>query len=473
MKHLYKLVFALVLSFSTHVFAGTLYMPEGYVADGVDEFIAVLNSSNYEAKGTGHIYYEDGTSISFPISFPSKQRSGITLKDKGVDLNRRFSTVLETEFVNAPVGNPFTGVPTVNEGELTATLIHYDHGRALGANFTPTTSRSWTIAEGYESEHTRDYLMIFNPNENKTNVKMKLAGNHWPFPQDFEFNIGGKSRFSINLHDYVGEGYDQPYGIILDADLPIVAALSHYDDNLGDGVLTMGHPNKGSSTGYMAEGWVSENGVEYVNLLNPNNFVVNIDLVIHYNNGVTEILNVGSLFAYQRLGYKLNDYVNKNEGFMIEYRAYASDNWDWQNKGYPKPGTPVNVVANFIHFDHAGLNGVNFSNTGYKHWQFAEGYTDSDPDRIKEFLLVYNPTEHDANVTVTVHYSDGNDPSTLKLNVPAGRKNGLALHIEDAMRKGSIWYGIRVDSDQDIIPYFTHYDLKFGGSFALNGTGWD
>jgi hypothetical protein len=47
------------------------------------------------------------------------------------------------------------------------------------------------------------------------------------------------------------------------------------------------------------------------------------------------------------------------------------------------------------------------------------------------------------------------------------------LHVEEAMREGNIWYGIRVDSDQNIIPYFTHYDLKFGGSFALNGTGWN
>jgi hypothetical protein len=54
--------------------------------------------------------------------------------------------------------------------------------------------------------------------------------------------------------------------------------------------------------------------------------------------------------------------------------------------------------------------------------------------------------------------------------VEAGKKNGLALHNEASVRDGDIWYGSIVESDVPILPYFTHYDLGFGGSFALEGT---
>ena len=72
-------------------------MPEGFLSDNVDEFVAVLNSTDKEVTGKCTIFYEDGNTLEFDVSFPPKQRSGITLKDKEILWNTGFSTVLETD----------------------------------------------------------------------------------------------------------------------------------------------------------------------------------------------------------------------------------------------------------------------------------------------------------------------------------------------------------------------------------------
>jgi len=438
------------------VLAKTLYMPEGYVGEGVEEFVAVLNAGERDAVGTMHLFYENGESLSFGVTFPAHQRSGVTLKDKGVAYDRPFSSQLETD---QPV---------------TATLIHYDHGAALGSNFTDITSTKWSIAEGYIDEKVRDYLSIFNPNAQKAQIEIILYKEN-ATSQKFTINMGGKQRYSFAMHEYVKNlswFTGSAYGVMLSADQPVVMALAHYDDNLKDGSLTMGHPNHGQSSGYVAEGWVSEQGFEYVNVLNPHNYDVLINLQIQYNSGLTQWIDNNWLGQNQRIGLHLNNWVSPNEGYMIQYHAVAAENWDWQTRGLPKPGSAVDVVANFVHFDHAGLNGVRFLNQPHTYWEFGEGYRSDHQGHVYEFMLVFNPSKQDANVTVNLIYDDGKDPTTLPLKIPAGKKSGLALHDLDAVRvrPGGIWYGSTVTSDVAVVPYFTHYDLSFGGSFALEGT---
>ena len=456
-------IYLLLTSLSTD--AGTLYMPEGYVGDKVDEYITVLNTSDKVAKGAATIYYEDGTKQEIAVSFPPKQRSGITLKGT-VKANLPFSTVLQTDM------------------DITASLIHYDNGSALGADFSQVLSNTWSIAEGYKSDTVRDYLSIFNPSDKTIEVKMSLTGggNGYDLNQ-FTLKIEKQRRFSVSLHDFVKQSLSQwttAYGIILEAPEPIVASLSHYDSTLKDGMLLMGHPNKGESEGVIAEGWISSTGFEYINLLYPmqtdNNFGgAEVSLTAVYNEGgiAQEVTNQG-LYFNQRLGILLNSYLPKDKPFALKYNA-SSNIWDQNTQRYIK--TPTNVVADFVHYDKNGLNGVSFSNSPSKHWEFSEGYyNDAKPNQVQEFLLVYNPNLEDANVKVTVFYDDGKDPTVLSLLVKGKTKDGLALHVHDTkvnLRKrtdGGIWYGTMIESDQPVIPYFTHYDTFFGGSFALNGT---
>lgn len=145
MRHLFKILLLLTL-YSPHIIhAATLYMPEGYIADDTEEFLAILNSGDKDAQGTITFYYDDGETVSDEVNFPANQRSSLDVKQFGVEFNKPFSTVIETDET------------------ITVTLIHYANGSALGANFTDTTSTKWSIAEGFESDKTKDFLSIFNP----------------------------------------------------------------------------------------------------------------------------------------------------------------------------------------------------------------------------------------------------------------------------------------------------------------------
>ena len=117
---------------------------------------------------------------------------------------------------------------------------------------------------------------------------------------------------------------------------------------------------------------------------------------------------------------------------------------------------------------------VQLTSESKKHWEFAEGYRSFNKGEVKEYLLIFNPSlTKKATATVTLFYDDGKDPTTIKLEIEPNQKNWIALHedsrVRDRSEYGGIWYGIMIDADIGVIPYFTHYD--FGSSFALEGTG--
>ncbi len=467
--------------------ANTLYMPEGYINGSIDEFVGVLNTTNATAQGKVTIYYEDGNTLAFDVAFPPKQRSGFSIKDQGVNWDMGYSTVIETD------------------QEITATLIHYDNGRALGANFTPTLSKEWSIAEGVISQTSFDYLSIYNPNNAEVVVNLSIPRTtyFWYMNEDnLSFRIKGKRRFSLALHDYLRNNIQDvllaqgvSYGVLLKADQPVVASFSHFDDNLGDGTLTMLHSSlHGNSHGFVAEGWMPDkNGNEWINFINPHNYTVALKIIAHYNNGISQELSIpgiylGNFYEKNRVGFELYNVVTHNLGYALEYQATVSknNNWDTTNSTnnstsvnpffpsentIPPAGTAVPVIANFVHFDLAGLNGTQFTGEAKKHWEFAEGYRSFEKGKVKEYLLIFNPNNTKTTATVTLFYDDGKDPTTIKLEIEPNVKNWISLHddprIRDRKENGGIWYGIMINADMNVVPYFTHYD--FGASFALEG----
>jgi len=438
----------------------TLYMPEGYVSDkGIEEFVAVLNTSDKAATATISIYYEDSNFAKFTREFPAKRRDGFSLKEYAKkDIG--FSTVIESS------------------ENITATLVHYDNGRSLGADFTPTLSRTWYLAGAYKiDDQVDDYLSIFNPNSTAIDVVMTLMGQK--SSKDMTLRIEAKRRYSFYLHNALGNFTNfQPYGIKLEAANEFVASLSHYDQKLSDGVLIMGHPTL-HSEGYVAEGYISNTGLERVNVLNPNPFDVEVELLIYYNDGAKETIKVPGNAPANKIIHgttvqaSLKDLgVYSKSYFMTGYRVVTDDT----SSGLLIPTGKAKVAVDFHHYDMQALTGVGFTAAPSKNWEFSEGFHDNNtPDRVKEFLLILNPTTQDTNVTITVYYSDGGSPSVFGRSIKAGKKEGWALHETAEMRKknGGIWYGIAIESTQPIIPFFTHYDKSFGkngSGFALSGT---
>ncbi|WP_353572922.1 hypothetical protein [Candidatus Albibeggiatoa sp. nov. BB20] len=423
----------------------TLYMPEGFIGDNIEEFVALLNTHEEPVDATCSIYYEDGTGFSFPLKLLPEQRSSFSLKDKGVQFYRPFAMVIEPS------------------KRITATFIHYGEGNvALGANFTPVTSKKWSTAQGFynHEDKVRNYLVGFNPSDESANIELRITGFSDAFPRDINLTVAPKSRFSVKLQDYLNTQIpEQPIGALISSDKEIVVGMTQYDDFLNDGIFIIAEPSWGNTSGYVSEGWLSESGFEVVNVMNPNDTQARISL---RNINPYSIFNDIILEPYQQTAIVLKDFLPKNQPLSI---SVAAD--------YGK-----NIVANFNHFDLSGLNGVNFSPNAHTHWEFAEGFRGND---VLEFLLIrristYYPAS-DIKVKVKLYYSDGQANAEIDLVIPDREdKVALFLHEDDRVRSNpdqGILYGITIDAEQPVIPYFAHYDFNFGGAFALSGTGWN
>ncbi|MCV6636950.1 hypothetical protein [Candidatus Albibeggiatoa sp. nov. NOAA] len=432
----------------------TLYMPEGFLGDEIDEFVALLNTHNQAVNAVCSIYYEDGTGFSFPLTLPPEQRSSFSLKEKGVAFYRPFAMVIEPE------------------KRITATFIHYGAGNiALGANFTPVTSEKWATAQGFfnHEDKIRNYLVGFNPNDEPVKVNVRITGATEVFPRDIPVTVAAKSRFSIKLQDHLNTQIpEQPIGALVSADKGIVVAMTQYDDFLNEGVLSIAEPSWGHTGGYVSEGWLSESGFEVIHVMNPSHK----NTRIYFSNinpnpaGFQNVFANITLKPYQQKTLVLKDYLPINQPLSISVNVNSSIDNTYGD----------NVVANFNHFDLSGLNGVNFVTHAHTHWEFAEGFKGRD---VLEFLLIRRASIYniDTNIKVRLYYHDGQANAEIDLFIP-GHENKIALllHDDDRVRSNpdqGILYGITIDADQPIVPYFTHYDFNFGGAFALSGTGWN
>ncbi|SEH06767.1 hypothetical protein [Candidatus Venteria ishoeyi] len=428
------------------------YMPEGYIGEGILEFVGVLNSSAQTAAGEYQVYYSDGSSQIFPVSFPPYQRSSLDIRGLGVKQDTRFASVLKTD------------------RRTTATLIHYEQGKALGANFTTATNTRWGIAEGFASLHTEDYLNLFNPGDEMVEVEVKIHPEH-RLRNDLVLRVHSKSRATLPVHEFFKEeSLPFPYGITVKSTGPVVAALSRHDAGFGDGMLFMATPGMGETSGYVAEGLATKNNYEYFDVLNLNTFPINLELSIHYIDGISQTTKHYISGYNQWTGITLTDnniVTRPDIAYAVEYQATA-----YYNHNLNAP-----VIANFIHAQAGRMEGVRFQQDSHRYWEFAEGFRSANQAAVQEHLAIFNPSNEAANGTITFYYDDGLNPTVVPFKVSSYGKASFALHKLTELRQAHSWggisYGIHINSNVGVIAHFSHQDKNLGGGFALNGTGWD
>jgi len=427
------------------------YMPEGYTDFGVSEFIGVLNSSAQPATGDIIFCYADGTEESYPVYFPEYQRATLDIQAMGIKEKMAFSTVLKTD------------------RKVTATFMSYNHGMALGENFTDIKSTRWGVAEGLASKSTSDFLCIFNPNTYPVDVEVTIHPNPW---RDglITVRVDAKSRATLALNDFITDNfYPFAYGITLESTGAVVASMSRYDFGFNDAMLFMATPNIGEASGYVADGIRTDRSYSYLDFLNVNGFGVNIALTINYIDGISHTTE-HYMAANQWRGIELNEDIvsRENVPYSIEYES-TIDGYYWYQQ--------APVLADFVHAYPGRMEGVRFQQKSHRYWEFAEGYRSASENQISETLQIFNPSESVATGSVTLYYDDGVDPTVVTFRISSHEKAIFEFEkiaeIRAAHSWGGISYGIRIDSDTGVIPHFSHQDKHSGGSFALNGTGWD
>lgn len=456
-----------------------LYYPEGFTGSTISEFLPLGNPGNSTVHyqvivraelSTGDISATGGWFRDRVISTGSinaQSRGGITISQFGPG--------------GAPGANDLVpqGVPYAIEvwatGDIAANLSHYDFGTSTGESFTPVTDTTWGFGEGTKlNGSVFDFLVWDNPNKTDANITITFyfqSSN----PVTLNVTTDAFRRGGLAFQNVTQLTNNTVFSMRMTADVPIVAALSHFD-NRGDqsGSSSLGVPGTASSVGILPFGQ-GGSAIDHmqVSFLNPGSTPTVVTMVLRFENTAQEItvsptlVIPGNRRASFDLDTLLNGRVVAGDPFSIRYTTSPSS-------------TPVYAHASVVALGDAVSNpfATNVANA----FLFAEGFMDPGRagDSVLETISVYNPNSvfftgqnTTANITFQFMYGDG-FVVTHTAQVLGGARLDLTLDefqpiLTQGTQNGRFFYSIRVSSDIPMMAEMLHYDLTLGGLQASGG----
>jgi len=198
-----------------------------------------------------------------------------------------------------------------------------------------------------------------------------------------------------------------------------------------------------SKTWYFGEGYVSDEVVEWLNILNPTNDDAHTTITLYYEDGRTEFFSK-DIPADSKGGVKLNDYADAEKAFGTKIES-------------DQP-----IVAQLAHYETVRGHGSIGSAELAKSWYFGEGYVSGE---VVEWLVILNPSNDDAHTTITLYYEDGRTEFFSK-DIPAHSKGGVKFNDYADAEKA---FGTKIESDQPIVAQLVHYEPA-GGHGSIGST---
>jgi len=252
-----------------------------------------------------------------------------------------------------------------------------------------------------------------------------------------------------------------PFGIKVVGEGAIVAALSHYDTNLHGGFGVLGTPGLGSTSGATPEGQLGITaGSEFVTILNANSATAVVDFTFFFQNG--------SAYRYQSVVQG-----NRRGGFSVA----SLPNFPTGQQAYSISYVSTQEVAITLpSFSRGEATGSEFSSQAYSSWYFAEGFRPLNGEQVTEYLRLFNPTDEDLAVEITLDFNDGSSES-FRRTIGSSTANEFDIHefvtgyrrTEGTVPGVGSFYGIRVAASRPIVAYMAHFDANFFGGFGTLG----
>ncbi|GJQ28665.1 MAG: hypothetical protein HBSAPP03_05490 [Phycisphaerae bacterium] len=453
-----------------------VFYPEGISNNGTDEFLPIANPNAQAVRVVIIARYEWGErdQVLFDRVVGPNERTGITLTTRTQYANN-------TAMVRPNV--PYA-IEVRSDKPVAATSSHYDANNipgkntAVGESFTSATSTTWEFGMVQKAANISDFIIWYNTsniNGKVTAVFRRTDGAAYVRTIDTQalrrggIVVGGVSNLVKTLNGPVGETpFVLPsgtYGVTLTADIPIVAALSHYDRNptvkVAEGSL--GSTVPGATAGVIPEGQYGLNGTaEIIAVYNNSTAAANVVITFMYDNGSSyrTSLAVGA-------GRTGTLDVATLEGF-ITGRAYAI---------FYESNTPVTVIARSNAFGQQLASVA--STRAYTVWSFGEGFRPGDTVNhpgVESHLRLFNPTDTALTIEITISYAAKTgvpaSSETFRRVLPARRVAELELDqfITGDRRATTNWFSTTIKSPQPIVAYMTHFDRAFPGGFGTIGT---
>lgn len=193
-------------------------------------------------------------------------------------------------------------------------------------------------------------------------------------------------------------------------------------------------------TYYYPEGYTHDQISEFVPITNTGDTEVTYELHARYETGERDqLLSSGTIAPGTRGGVTINRAGSPAERLARPDTPYAL---------VLKTSGPVG--ATMSHYDFGTAVGEAFTSETSTEWTFAEGY--KDPERTRDFLVYYNPTDEEVIVAVVAYLADG---SAVPLFATLGpqRRGGWNINDEAQIPPGA--YSLQVIASQPIVAALT------------------
>ena len=443
----------------------TLYSPEGFASDLINEFVPITNPNNQAAEYELWARYETGERDQLVASgtIAALSRGGVTISDS----QNPSATVVRK---NTPYA-----LELQSSLPLTATLSHYDFDSAIGESFTSTTSLEWTFGDVQKNTaNIRDFLLVLNTSDINTTVTLNVFGaNGIAHTESRVIEAHRRGGWSVQDIAALAQG---EYGVQIVSDQFVVAFQSRYQLQTGRGWGAIGTPNGSAADGVVPSGSYSDNFYNVNGDQGGPRYTADATL------GIVNT-NTSPTIGVVTLTFQFDDGNNSTQTRTVVVRARGHELVSFREFGLPqnvnfsivyRANVPVTVtVGRYQGMDATGNNGSTIAAT---EWTLGEGYMSRDRggSAVRETLHIYNPTGI-TSLRATIEFL-GVDGSVLSIDRFLTQRtiNVVDLHEINELRERAAdqWYGIRVTAVQPIVVSFEHWDSGNGGGFGtllLNG----
>jgi subtilisin family serine protease/subtilisin-like proprotein convertase family protein len=431
------------------------YYPEGYANSRASTFVPILNPHSTSTRVVVMARYEVGArdQILADFTIPATTRSGITITTPQLYASGQLLVRPDTPYA----------LEIWSSQPVAANLSHFDFGVSTGESFTTTASTTWTFGEGFKGTGVNDFLVFYNPGPTTIKVSLtiypEVGAPAFTLP---DVEIAGFRRGGFALAN-IAQIPDGPFGMRLIAEGPIVAALTHFDNNIGGGFGVLGQPNLGSLSGSTPEGQLGINAEqEFVTILNAGNTAASINFTFFFENGSAyrQIVNVP---ANRRGGFAVGSLPSFPRGEQPYSILYESN-------------VPVTVTLPSFAFGEA--TGSGFADQARSLWMFADGFRPLAGGQVTEYLRIYNPAPAAFEVAITIAFNDGGT-ETFRRTINPRSANEFDVHefvTGDRAINGTVpgigsFYGLTIRSALPVVAYMGHFDANFFGGFGTLGFG--
>lgn len=456
-----------------------VYYPEGFTGSTISEFLPLGNPGdsalNYQVIVRAEVPHGDITTTDGWFRDRVIDTGSIAAHTRGgITISQFAEGGLPGANDKVPQGVPYA-IEVWSTADIAANLSHYDFGTSTGEAFTPVFDTSWSFGEGAKLNGSIfDFLVWDNPNKTDAHITVTFFFQSTN-PISIDVTTDAFRRGGLAFANLSQLADNSIFSARIQSDVPIIAALSHYDNRGSqNGSTALGIPGNASREGVLPFG---QGGADIdsmkVSFVNPSSTPSVVTIRLRFENPELDLQPGGATLVIPG-----NRRMTLDIDTLLNTRIVAGDPFTV----YYTTGSTAGVYAHgaLVALDDVVSNpfGVSVANT----WVYAEGFMDPARagDSVIETLSVYNPNSvtftganTTANVTFTFFYTDG---FTLTHNAQVAGGGRLDLNVDefqDVLDQGTMhnrfFYSVRINSDVPIFGEMIHYDTNLGGLQASGG----